>query len=155
AAGLEIGAGPGDRLRAVEGDGGGDDALEDLSRALAAGAGRQAAAHLAAVADLAGVPGGSVGIGGRDVEQLEALAMLEGVVEPAEGVQILIAVLRDREVERVVGLEQDLSAADLEHVEDLAWALTGEQQPAQRLLDAGLLAVQHDVEEGVGLLLGE
>ena len=79
--------------------------------------------------------------------------MLEVVVEPAERVEILVAMLRDREVERVLRLEQDLSGADLEDIEDLARSLAGQQQAAQGFLMLRLVSMEHDVEERRRLIL--
>ena len=79
--------------------------------------------------------------------------MLEVVVEPAERVEILVAMLRDREVERVLRLEQDLSGADLEDVEDLARSLAGQQQAAQGFLMVRLVSMEHDLEERRRLVL--
>ena len=64
------------------------------------------------------VPGGLVEIGGGEIEQLQPLRMLELVPEPAQRVAVLVAMLRQGEVEFVVRLEHDLGDADLDRVED-------------------------------------
>jgi hypothetical protein len=73
--------------------------------------------------------------------------MLEGIVEPAERIAVFVAVLRNGEVEAVLRLEQHLSGADLQNIEDLARPFAGEQQGAQRLEIGRLVLMQHDFEE--------
>ena len=51
------------------------------------------------------VPGGLVEIGGGEIEQLQPLRMLERVPEPAQRVAVLVAMLRQGEVELVVRLD--------------------------------------------------
>ena len=54
------------------------------------------------------VIGGLVEEHRADIEQLEALRMIEAVVEPTERAAVFVAMLRQREVGRVSGLEHDL-----------------------------------------------
>src|SRR5580700_10418575 len=101
------------------------------------------------------MPGVAVEERGGRVQQLQALRMLEGIVEPAERVAVFVAVLRNREVQAVLRLEQYLCGADLQNVEDLARPLAREQKPAQLLEIGWLVLMQHDVEEGLRLGRGQ
>src|SRR5580704_11583444 len=91
----------------------------------------------------------------RRVQPLQALRMLEGIVEPAERVAVFVAVLRNGEVEAVLRLEQHLCGADLQNVEDLARPFAREQQPAQLLKIGRLVLTQHDFEECLRLGRGQ
>ena len=153
AARREIGARPGDRLRAVEADDSAHDAVEQFVRAHAIDARRRFARKGLALADGALAERIAVEEGGGAVEQLEPLRMIEGVVEPAERIAIFVAVLRGREVERVARLDQHLGGADLQHVENLARSLTGEQQAGDVLELGRLVLVERRVEQR--LRLGE
>src|SRR5690606_14719212 len=77
--------------------------------------------------------------------------MVERIVEPAERVQIFVAMLGDGEVQYIVRLQKYLCAADLQNVEDLARPLAGKEQAAKGVLDSRLLAVHDDFEEELGL----
>ncbi len=54
--------------------------------------------------------------------------MLEGGEEPAQGVQVLEAVLGHGEVAPVGGLEDEVGAGDLHGVDDLQGVLAGQQE---------------------------
>src|SRR6185503_18448788 len=150
---LEISAGPPQRLWPIKCGNRGDDAFHELRRSHRVCARRLPRLPFATVARLAGMPGVPIEVGGGDIEQLEALRMLEVVIEPAESIEILVAMLRDGEIERVLCLEQDLSRADLEDIEDLARSLAGHQQVAQRFLMLWLVSMEYDVEERHRLIL--
>ena len=69
-----------------------------------------------------------------DEEQLQPVRMLERVVEPADRVAVLVAVLRHRVVVRFAGLEDDLRRGDLDGVEDAARAPPALEQGHFRLV---------------------
>src|SRR6201999_4269900 len=91
-----------------------------LRRAHALGAGRKLGDAGLAIADIPLMKGVAVEERGGRVQQFQPLRMLEGIVEPAERVAIFVAVLRNREVETVLRLQQYLRCADLQDIEDLA-----------------------------------
>ena len=66
--------------------------------------------------------------GGRDVEKLQPVGMIERLEEPPQRVRVLEAVVRHREVGRAAGVEDHPRGGHLDGVEDLHRVLAGEQQ---------------------------
>ena len=89
------------------------------------------------------VLGGVLDERGGDEQQLEAVRMLEGVVEPGQRVAVLVAVLRHGEVVRRAGLQDVLRGGDLDGVEDPPRRPAAAQARDQRL-DHGELAAAGD-----------
>ncbi len=124
-AALEIGLGPGRAVRPIEREDRGVDPVEDLLGFQFARGDRGADLDGLGVADALLVPSRPVDIGGSEIEQLQLLLVLEIVEEPAERVEILVTVLRQREIVDALRLQDDLRIGDLHRVEDPARALAG------------------------------
>ena len=147
---VERGLDPAQRLGRVERHAGRLDAARDRLGVEAAD-GLRLDARRREVAGQLLVPGVLVEIGGGEIEQLQPLRMLERVPEPALRVDVFVAVLRQGEVELVVGLDRDRGGADLDGVEERARALAGLQERREVGQLGGLGLAKDDLDQRLGL----
>src|SRR5438093_743222 len=121
--------------------------LEKLARRPRLGGGRRHDRAPPVAGGIGLVLGASIDEERGDEQKLQAVRVLERVVEPADRVAVLVAVLRHRVVVGLAGLENDLGRRDLDCVEDAARAPAGFEQGHQRVHDGELALAGDDVDQ--------
>ncbi len=85
----------------------------------------------------------------REIEQLEALRVVEIVPEPGKRIAVFHAVLRQREVEIAVRLKHNLRATDQDGIEDRARVAAGLEKLGELLEITGFGLAQTDLDQRV------